>query len=506
MSSNSDRESMSSVDNAWLRMDRPYNHMTINGVIVLADRLDLERLKQHIETRMLIYKRFKQRPVYHSTGAYWETDTHFELSSHIRRVGLPGARGKEELKEFVSNLVSTPMDPTKPMWDIHLVEDYRGGSALVLRWHHCYADGVAMIHVVLSMTDTAPDQAAAAKARPLARNKTSPEEDETLGDIFRHLFHPVGEAVGHAVKAGRDLLEEGVEMVLHPAETLDYARQGIDLVSGYARQGLGFAAEAARLLLLPDDPQTRFRGKPGVAKCVAWAEPLPLHEVNLVGKALGCTINDVLLASVAGALRSYMVEKGDTVDGRLEIRAAVPVNLRPLEQAKNLGNVFGLVLLTLPIGIEDPLERLYEVHRRMEELRGGYQAILTFGLLEIMGLGPRVAQAQAVRLLGKKATAVITNVPGPQHPLYFCGCQIAEMMFWVPQAGQVGMGVSILSYNDRVHFGLITDQKLVKDPEAIISRFSHEFEKLLLLTMMEPWDKRRDADAMKDAIHVLEAR
>lgn len=108
MSSNSDRESMSSVDNAWLRMDRPYNHMTINGVIVLADRLDLERLKQHIETRMLIYKRFKQRPVYHSTGAYWETDTHFELSSHIRRVGLPGARGKEELKEFVSNLVSTP--------------------------------------------------------------------------------------------------------------------------------------------------------------------------------------------------------------------------------------------------------------------------------------------------------------------------------------------------------------------------------------------------------------
>ena len=115
MPNNSDHESMSSVDNAWLRMDRPYNHMSIVGVIILADRLDLERLKQHIETRMLIYKRFKQRPVYHSTGTYWETDTHFELSSHIRRVGLPGARGKEELKEFVSNLVSTPMDPTKPM-------------------------------------------------------------------------------------------------------------------------------------------------------------------------------------------------------------------------------------------------------------------------------------------------------------------------------------------------------------------------------------------------------
>ncbi len=488
MPNNSDHEYMSSVDNAWLRMDRPYNHMTINGVIILADRLDLERLKQHIETRMLTYQRFKQRPVYHPTGTYWETDTHFETSNHIRRVGLPGARGKEELKEFVSNLVSTPMDPTKPMWDVHLVDEYRGGSAVILRYHHCYADGIALIQVVLSMTDAAPDQAVA-EARPLARKKISHEDDETLGDIFRHLFHPVGAAVSHAVKAGRDLLEEGVDMVLHPAETM-----------GYARQGLGFAAEAARLLLLPDDPQTRFRGKLGVAKCVAWAEPLPLPEVKIVGKALGCTINDVLLASVAGALRSYMVEQGDTVDSRIEIRAAVPVNLRPLEQAKNLGNAFGLVLLTLPIGIENPLERLYEVHRRMGELKGSYQAILTFGLLEIMGLGPEVAQAQTVRLLSKKATAVMTNVPGPQNPLYFCGCQIAEMMFWVPQAGQVGMGVSILSYNNHVHFGLITDQKLVRDPEAIIKWFSDEFEKLLLLTMMEPWDERLDAGAMKDAI------
>lgn len=497
-----ERERMSTVDTAWLRMDRPYNLMTINGVMIMGDRLTLERVQQTIATRMFKYKRFLQRPVHSTAGFYWETDSHFEISSHIRRVGLPGAGGKVELEEFVSNLVSTPMDPTKPLWDIHVVEDYQRGSALVFRWHHCYADGIALIQVVLSMTDTTPDGSTGTRRRAAAAQSSEHDkhdehdEHEGLGDIFRHLFHPVSEAVSSAVKAGREVLEvleEGVDIVLHPGETVDYARKELGVLSNYARQGLGFASDTARLLLLPDDPVTRFRGQPGVAKRVAWAEPLPLAEVRTVGKVLDCSINDVLLAAATGALRDYLLEKGDVVPADLTVRAAVPVNLRPLEQAYKLGNVFGLVLLTLPIGIENPLERLLELKKRMNELKTSYQAILTLGLLGVMGLGPRVMQASAMKILSKKATMVMTNVPGPSHPLYFGGARISEMMFWVPQSGSVGMGVSILSYNNRVHFGLITDQKLVKDPEAIISRFGSEFEKLLLLTMLGPWGKRPDA-------------
>jgi diacylglycerol O-acyltransferase len=487
---NADREHLSFVDNAWLRMDRPYNHMTICAVMILADRIDLERLQKHIASRWVLpYKRFQQRPVSTLTGAYWETDTHFEIGNHVRRVGLPGAQGKEELEEFISNLVSTPIDPTKPLWDVHLVEDYRGGSAAIWRFHHCIADGIALIHVMLSATGKAPGVATHA-TRPPARKAAHEDEEERRGDIFRHLFNPISEAVSHAVKAGRDLVEEGVDIVRHPSETAGYVRQGIGLVSSVARQGLGFTWETARLLLLADDPQTRFRGKLGVAKRVAWAEPLPLPEVKTLGKALGCTVNDVLLSSVTGALRAYLLAKGDPLDPELEIHAAVPVNLRPWEQVQSLGNQFGLVFLTLPIGIENPLERLYEVHERMEELKGSYQAILTFGLLEILGLGPRVAQAAAMRALSKKATAVITNVPGPQEPVYLEGCKIAEIMFWVPQSGSLGMGVSIQSYNNRVHFGLMTDQKLVRDPENIVSHFAKEFEKLVLITLMSPWSKR----------------
>ncbi len=489
---NSDREPMSLVDNYWLRQDRPYNHLTINVVWIMADRVDLERLQKHLETRWVTaHRRWKQRPVDYSTSTYWETDTHFEISNHVRRVGLPGAQDKEELEEFVSNLVSTPMDPTKPLWDFHLVQDYQGGSALISRFHHCYADGIALIRVLLEATDKALG-VAIDTPRPPVRKATPEDDEETRGDIFRQLLDPVSEAVSNAVKTGRDLLGEGMDIVLHPSETVGYARQGIGWVSGYARQGIGFVSEAARLLWLSDDPPTRFRGKPGVAKRVAWSEPLPLDQVQIISKALGCTINDVLLASVAGALRAYLVEKGDPVDSQLEIRAAVPVNLRSLEQAKNMGNVFGMVVLALPIGIENPLERLYEVHKRMGELKGSYQATLAFVLLEIMGLGPKVAQASATRVLSKKATVVMTNVPGPQEPLYLAGSKLAELMFWVPQSGSVGMGVSILTYNGRVHFGLITDRKLVRDPEAIISRFGQEFEKLLLITMMRPWDRGVD--------------
>ncbi len=492
--SDSEQERMSSVDHAWLRMDRPYNHMTICGVYILAHRLALQQLQQHLETRWVTtHKHFKQWPVDHRTGAYWETDAHFEIDNHVHRVGLPGAQGKEELEEFVSNLLSTPLDPTKPLWDWHLVEDYQGGSVAIMRIHHCYADGLAMVHVVQAITDKAPGATVSSPRQSARQTAPAAEGEETPVDIFRQMLEPVTKTVSSAVQVGKDLAEEGLNIMLHPSAVANYVREGIGVVSRYAQQSLGFGLEAARLGWLADDPHTCFRGKLGVAKRVAWAEPLPLDEVIVISKVLGCTVNDVLLSSVTGALRAYLQERGNPVDREMTIRAAVPVNLRSWEQASELGNMFGLVLLTLPIGIVDPLERVQAVHERMEQLKNSYQAVLTFGLLEVMGLGPNIAQATAMRILSKKATAVMTNVSGPQEPLYFAGCPLAELMFWVPQSGSVGMGVSILSYNRRVHLGLITDRKLVKDPETIINHFGDEFEQLLLTALMGSWHERSEA-------------
>jgi WS/DGAT/MGAT family acyltransferase len=209
-----------------------------------------------------------------------------------------------------------------------------------------------------------------------------------------------------------------------------------------------------------------------------------------VGQALGCSVNDVLLSCVAGALRGYLLEHGDDPHA-VEIRALVPVNLRaPHDQG--LGNWFGLVPLLLPLGIANPLARLYEVSRRMDALKGSYLAPISLGLLAGVGLMPKPLQQQVLDILANKASAVMTNLPGPQQPLYFAGRRLEQLMFWVPQSGDIGMGVSILSYAGGVQFGLITDAGLVPDPERIAQRFAVELERLVTVVMMEPWGARRD--------------
>jgi len=165
----------------------------------------------------------------------------------------------------------------------------------------------------------------------------------------------------------------------------------------------------------------------------------------------------------------------------------VPVNLRPLEQAWKLGNRFGLAPLVLPIGIGNPVERAYAVHRRMDELKDSYQPLLAFAILSVSGLLIKPVQDAVLGLFAKKSTAVMTNVPGPGVALKLCGSTLRQTMFWVPASGDIGVGVSILSYGGGVQFGLITDDALCPDPQDIIDRFEPEFNKLLWLTLMLPW-------------------
>lgn len=165
----------------------------------------------------------------------------------------------------------------------------------------------------------------------------------------------------------------------------------------------------------------------------------------------------------------------------------VPVNLRPLEEAWQLGNRFGLAPVVLPIGIENAVECVYAVRERMRELKGSYQPLLAYALLGVSGSLTKPLQDALSDVFLKKTTAVMTNVPGPTVPLEFCGSTLRQSIFWVPSSGDVGVGVSIVSYAGGVQFGLITDSRRCPDPQKIIDRFTPEFEKLLLLTLMLPW-------------------
>jgi diacylglycerol O-acyltransferase len=476
MAANPTREKISAVDTAWLRMDRPQNLMMICGVLLFRERLSLARLRKVIAERFLVFKRFRQRATQSAAAAFWETDPRFDIRQHVVRSALKSPAGRHELQDLVSSLATTPLDPARPMWQFHLVDHYEGGSALIARIHHCYADGIALVRVMLSMTDASADGPPAMPFAPHPR--THEEPDDALGQLLT----PLSGVMSTARKVGATLIEKGAAIWSDPAKAVAFAGQGTALT-----------AEIAKLALMPQDSATRFKGTPGIGKRVAWTHPLSLSEVKVIGRALGASVNDVLLSCVAGALRGYLVGKGDAVDG-VVIRALVPVNLRPMEKAYRLGNQFGLVFLDLPIGIENPVERLYAVRANMNALKGSYQPVLALGLLAAMGTGPKALQEVLLQALSRNASGVMTNVPGPQEPLYLAGAAIDSLMFWVPQSGDIGMGVSIISYNGAVQFGIITDQGLCPDPESISDRFGAEFEQLVLITLLAPWPREDDLD------------
>jgi len=459
------------VDTAWLRMERATNPMMITGVLMFAEPMSLKALKQVVKQRFLAYARFRQKPVDTPAGATWQDDAHFDLDWHVRESALPGRADKKSLERFVSELASSPLDPGKPLWQFHLVERYDGGSALVARIHHCYADGIALVQVLLSLTDTSPHPAKGSDLAKAWLKQDGAEVARRVGAVDRYM------------KLGGKVLGQGMAMVQDPS-----------LAGVLAKEGGEIARELLYALALPDDPPSMLRGPLGVSKRVAWAEPLDLEEVKAVGRACGCTVNDVLMAAAAGALRDYMRERGDDLDG-MTLRATVPVNLRPLEHATKLGNHFGLVFLDLPVGEANPIRRLEHVAECMNQIKTSRQAIVAFGLLAALGMAPSGVQSLALELFSRKATAVATNVPGPQQPLYMAGCMLREMMFWVPQTGSIGIGISILSYNGRVHFGLIADARLIPDPDAVIRRFGPEFDKLLYLSLMGDWEHAMDSVA-----------
>jgi len=453
---------MSNVDAAWLHMEDRTNLMIITGVLSFYERLEYSKLKELIEDRLLGYDRFRQvivEPLVPMAGPRWVEDRYFNLKAHLQRVALPDPGGQDELQEMVSGLMSTPLDPSKPLWQFQYIENYRGGSALVARIHHCIGDGIALVRVLLGMTDDSPK--GSPKVRRTRRKRKPLGGGFWLPEVVNETLYSVRRATGRVV-------EETIDTVSDPGR-----------LASIAGEGAKATGVLGRLALMPGDPQTVFKGELGTAKRCAWSRVLPLDEVKAYSKAAGATINDVLLSGVAGALRRYLLSRGEEVSEDLDIRAIVPVNLRPEEAIEELGNRFGLVFLALPVGLEDRLDRLHELKSRMDAIKNSTEAVVTYAVLNALGTASASVESQAVRFFGSKATAVMTNVPGPKQEIFLAGKALRSMMFWVPQSAHLGIGVSVLSYAGQVRLGVVTDVGLVPDPKRIIDEFQEEMREAL---------------------------
>jgi diacylglycerol O-acyltransferase / wax synthase len=425
-------EAMAHADAAWLHMDRRTNLMVINAVLWLDRPLDREAFEEVLQERLLArFPRFSQvvEEGPFGTAPRWRDDEAFDLRNHLHRLALPAPGGREALQELVGDLATMPLDRARPLWSVHEIEGYGEGSALLVRMHHCIADGIALARVMLSLTDDDADAFSALNGAP----------------------GPLG------------ALRAVAGAVVHPRRTVE--------------QGMADALTLARMLMAPTDPSGPLKGPLGIPRRVAWSPSFSLGRIRDTAREHDATVNDLVVAAVAGAVRRYVVAReGDPRD----VHALVPFNLRSLDGPlpATLGNRFGLVTLTLPVELADPHERLEAVKAEMARIKASHEAQLSYGVLDLVGRAPTAVEARTVDFFTAHGSMVLTNVPGPARTVHLAGAAIKGVLVWAPCSGSLALSVSVFSYRGGVSVGFLSDAGVVPDPEHLVRDFGAELRAL----------------------------
>jgi diacylglycerol O-acyltransferase / wax synthase len=432
-------DTLSRADAAWLHAEATTNHFVVTSLALLDEPPSVERLKAMLKRRIGLLPHLSDvvaEPGLPLATPRWSPSTDFDLNAHIHRVALPSPARAEQLADFIGDLAGRPLDFGRPLWEVYAVEGPGDGGALVGRFHHSLGDGHAMVHMLLTLTDQAPD----GWKRPVNTQPGRIRQDDRRSALAR---------------------------------VVD-ARPSVQRL---ARTAVAGAGTLARLTLLNPDRPTSLRGQLGLLKAVSWTEPLSLAHVKQIARSSGTTVNDVIVSGVAGGLGSYLRRTGTDTAG-LRIRAMVPVSLRPSGDAGMTGNRFSLVYLELPVGVIDAEERLLRVKREMDRIKRSLEPAAGWLLVQGLGFLPPPVEHLASSFYASKASLVLTNVIGPSTHRYLAGSRIRQMTFWEPESGGLGVGVSIYSYAGAVTVGVISDRNLVERPEQLTSDVMRAFRDL----------------------------
>jgi WS/DGAT/MGAT family acyltransferase len=418
---------MASADHAWLRMDSIANLVVIHLAFVFEREVPYDAVRARLQVRFA-HHQFTHRVRRGWRRAFWTPHEPFAVDRHLDVVRLPAGSGLPELQALMSRQASSPLPPDRPLWDATLVHGVDGRSALVMRVHHSVADGVSLMALIGAMTDLAPGV----------------------------------QAVEPAHAGQRAALTAGVLLARAPR----------------------VAADAARMLFMRRDAPSALKGTPGVAKAVAWSGALSLDAVRELAHRHRATVNDAMLALIAGVLRENLLARGDAA--ARPVRAVIPINLRRRGELDRLGNRFGLVGLELPVELDDPVARLHAVRDRMSALKAGFQGQLAMLLLRIAGALPDAWQQALLGIFSRRGTVIVTNVIGPAEARCVDGVRLDELMLCVPQGMTVGVGVSIVSYAGQLRIGWLVDRALLPDPAAAAAAVDAQFERLRRAACAQP--------------------
>jgi diacylglycerol O-acyltransferase / wax synthase len=446
MPTNPDR--LTGLDSSFLHLEDGATHMHVAGAAILEGRAPAyDELIEHILSRLHLVPRYRQRLAFVPFGQgrpVWVDDPHFNVAFHVRHTALPRPGGDEQLKLLCGRIFSQALDRSRPMWELWLVEGLADDRfALLSKTHHALVDGISGVDIATVLFDTSPEPAGIAPERePVPR--PLPTDAQLLADALLERATAPAE-IARSVRAAL----RGPRRV---AAKLGGAAGGLAAV---ARAGLRTAPPSP--LNVRIGPHRRF----------TWVRG-DLQQFKAIKNALGGTVNDVVLAAVAGALGRYLRRRDEPIDDSV-LRAMVPVSVRADVERGALGNRVAALWAGLPIGDADPITRLHTISSEMSGVKESGQAVGAQILTELSGFAPPTIMAQAARISAHQRmfNLVVTNVPGPQFPLYMLGRRLQEMFPMVPLAANQALGIAIMSYDGQLNFGLNADYDALPDVERL---------------------------------------
>jgi diacylglycerol O-acyltransferase len=469
---------LTGLDASFLHLEDDRSHMHVAAVMTFdGSPPDHEAIVDAIDQRLHLVPRYRQKLAFVPLGQgrpRWVDDPHFNVGYHVRLSALPEPGTEDQLKRLAGRVFSQPLDRDKPLWEIWIVEGLDGGKrfAVLSKTHHALVDGISGVDIISVLFDTKPDGVPEAPA----------------GKVKRWLPQP-------APSSAQLLGEALVERATMPAEIARGVRSLFRAPRRIARAGLeslvGLGAMAWTGLRPP--PDTPYNTAIGPHRRFTWVR-MQLADVKAIKGELGGTVNDVMLTIVAGALGRHLRRRGIDTD-EMQLKAMVPVSVRGDDARGALGNQVAAVMAPLPVGDEEAVDRLTLIHEAMDEVKSSGQAVGAKVLTDLTGFAPPNIMSQASRLVvGQRwFNLVVTNVPGPQFPLYLMGREMEDVIPMVPLAPNQALGVAIMSYNGRIDFGLVGDYDALYDLDDLAEDFEASLKELARaagVTLRKPRPRR----------------
>lgn len=479
-------------DLTWLNMDVPTNLMVVNGLMWFDGEPDWSGVEHVLQERVLdVFAVMRQRPRQTADDWVWEDDPDFDLARHIRRARLPEPGDRAAAEDYLSMRASQPLDRNHPLWEFDFITGYTGtpsgvGSLLLARFHHSLADGIRIVQLILGLCDIDEDALPPIVGRrPSGRSRLSRltglgrEVASSTLEFASDVARAAASALPQVPTVATDLLSPSTfndawALATRPTRVTD----AIAALSSEDNRALNSWRSASRVVLWGNNARLVADQAPGVAKRLTWVEGIDLEHVKAIGRSNGATVNDVLMASVSMGLSAYL--RGRSIDVPKETTFMVPIALKPFDTAAptQLGNHFAVVILPMPLGVDDTPSVLAEVRSRMNRIKHSAEAMMFYGIQSAVAETPRTISVNLTRFVANKCVGVLTNVPGPRTPISLAGHQVAGILGWVPTSSDQSIGICIVSYAGHVSIGIVTDAAIIPDPARLGSHIEDALERM----------------------------